>query len=204
MQTIDVALYDTLADWEPGYAVAGLNMAAFQREPGRFRVRTVARTTEPITTQGGLRILPDATLDQLDPATSALLLLPGADTWTEPDGNAEFAEAAARYLDAGVPVAAICGATFGLARAALLDERAHTSNAPQFLEASGYGGAARYRAEAAVTDRDVITAGATHPVAFAREIFARLDVYTPDVLDAWFGLYTTGEAKYLYALAGDK
>ena len=52
-----------------------------------------------------------------------------------------FAGKAAEFLDAGVPVAAICGATAGLAAEGLLDDRRHTSNAAEFLAATGYGGA---------------------------------------------------------------
>ena len=52
-------------------------------------------------------------------------------------GGGAFAAAAARFLDAGVPVAAICGATAGLARAGLLDKRLHTSAAAGYLMATG-------------------------------------------------------------------
>jgi hypothetical protein len=37
-------------------------------------------------------------------------------------------------------------------------------------------------------------------VEFARLIFERLEVYTPPVLDAWYKLYTTGDASAFYAL----
>jgi hypothetical protein len=36
-----------------------------------------------------------------------------------------------------------------------------------------------------MTDDDLITADPTEPVAFAREIFAKLDLYEPHVLGAW-------------------
>ena len=53
---------------------------------------------------------------------------------------AGFRAAARRFLTAGVPVAAICGATYGLALEGLLDDRAHTSNAAEYLAYSGYAG----------------------------------------------------------------
>ena len=90
---------------------------------------------------GGLRISPDLALDELRPADSAMLILPGADTWLT-GGNRPFAAKARDFLDAGVPVAAICGATAGLAAEGLLDDRRHTSNAAEFLAGTGYGGAA--------------------------------------------------------------
>ena len=90
----------------------------------------------------------------------------------------------------------------GLARAGVLDERAHTSNAPDFLAASGYAGAARYVDAPVVEDRDVITAPATKPVDFTAAVFRRLEVFPPAVVDAWYGLYTTGERRYFDAMAG--
>jgi putative intracellular protease/amidase len=137
---------------------------------------------------GGMRIIPDVTLDELRPADSAMLVLPGADTWLT-GGNGAFAAKAREFLDAGVPVAAICGATLGLAVEGLLDERDHTSNAAVVLEASGYGGASRYRDVPAVTDGQVVTATATAPVEFAREVMALLDLYEPGVLASWYKLY---------------
>jgi putative intracellular protease/amidase len=200
VETVHLAVYDTLADWEPGFAVAHLNKPLWHRTPGRFRVRTVGPGTAPVTTVGGVRILPDLALPDLDPGDSALLILPGNDIW-DTDAFVPFARAARAFLDAGVPVAAICGATGGLARAGLLDDRAHTSNAAAFLAGvPGYRGAAHYRDEPAVTDRNLITASATAPVEFAREILARLDVFDPAVLGSWYKLYGRRDPAGFYEL----
>lgn len=199
-QTVHLAVYDTLADWETGYAVAYLNKPDWQKQPGRYRVATVGETTAPVTTMGGVRITPDTAVADVTPADSAMLILPGADTW-DTGGNGAFAELAGRFLDARVPVAAICGGTFGLARQGLLNDRAHTSNAPEYLaQAPAYAGAVHYRDERVVTDRGLITAGSTNPLDFARAIFSELDAYSPAVLEAWYGLYATGEARWFGAL----
>ncbi|HEY8581286.1 MAG TPA: DJ-1/PfpI family protein [Capillimicrobium sp.] len=198
-QIVHLAVYDTLADWEVGHAAAHVNDPSHQREPGRYAVRTVAETAAPIVTMGGVRIDPDLTLDELDPAASAMLVLAGAHGWMT-GGNGAFAEAARACLAAGTPVAAICGATFGLASAGLLDDRAHTSGAAEFLAMSGYAGGERYVDAPAVRDRGLITAGPAHPVAFAREILAELDAYAPEKLDAWHGLHTTGDPACYEAL----
>ena len=115
---------------------------------------------------GGMRIVPDVVLDELRPVDSALLILPGADGWLV-GGNAEFVEKAAQFIDADVPVAAICGATMGLAAAGLLDNRRHTSNAAEALASTGYRGGEHYVDEPAVTDGNVVTASGTAPVASA-------------------------------------
>ena len=199
-QTVHLAVYHTMADWEYGYAVAGINDPQYQQTPGRYRVVTVAATREPITTMGGVRIVPDMTVDELVPEDSAMLILAGAHIWDTKE-NGVFAEAARLFLEAGVPVAAICGATFGLADAGLLDNREHTSASIQYLELSeNYRGQALYGNVPAWTDGPLITAGPANPVEFAREIFAKLELYTPENLDAWYGLYSTGDPAYFFKL----
>jgi putative intracellular protease/amidase len=200
IETVHLAVYDTMADWEPGHAIAHINSQQWQRSPGRFQVRTVAETREPITTMGGMRIVPDVTVAELEPESSAMLILAGDHRWGE-GGNGPFVAKAAQFLRAGTPVAAICGATLGLARAGVLDEYGHTSNAARYLQATGYHGGDRYRDEPAVTDRGLITAGGTDPIDFARHIFAKLGLYTSDVLDAWYRLYHDGDASAFAVLA---
>ncbi|UYQ63482.1 DJ-1/PfpI family protein [Streptomyces peucetius] len=181
-RTVHLAVYDTYADWETGHTTAHLTQNG-------FTVRTVGPTTDPVTTMGGVRIQPDLALADLDPADSALLILTGASLWDTGDDLAPFAAAARAFLDTGVPVAAICGATAGLAREGLLDDRAHTSAVPFYLDATGYKGGEHYVDADAVTDGDLITAGPTEPVAFAREVFSRLGVYEGEKLDAWYRLF---------------
>ena len=188
--TAHVAVYDSLADWEAGHLLAELRSGRFTGT--RFDVITVAESPEPITTMGGVRVVPDMLLADLDPADSDLLILPGADIWDE-DGGEAFAAAAARFLDAGVPVAAICGATAGLARAGLLDERDHTSAAAEYLLATGYAGAVRYVDERAVVDGDLITAGPQSPVQFARATLARLGLASDRTLEAYEAVFHRGD-----------
>src|SRR6266576_774751 len=162
--TVHVAVFDTFADWEVGYATAHIRSRNWQREPGRYSITTVGPTREPVTTMAGFRA------------------------------------AARRFLAAGVPVAAICGATFGLALEGLLDDRAHTSNAAEYLALSGYAGGDRFVAEPAVVDGDLITASGVAPVHFARAIFERLAVYTAGVATSWFKLYGDRDPAGFYEL----
>lgn len=196
---VHLAIYDGLADWEIGHVTSHVNIDAYQKAPGRYRIVTVAATTEPVTTMGGLRVTPDLALADLRPEDSAMLILPGADAWLS-GGNTEFVAMAKAFLDADVPVAAICGATGGLAAAGLLDDRRHTSNALEFLQSLGYGGAEHYVDAPAVTDRGVVTATATAPADFAREIFTVLDLYEPAVLAAWYKLYGQQDPAGFYEL----
>lgn len=192
--TVHLAAYDALADWETGYATAYLARSG-------HTIRTVAATREPVTTVGGVRIQPDLTLDELRAEDSELLILPGGDLWDTGDSLAPFAAAARTFLDAGVPVAAICGATAGLAREGLLDDRAHTSAVSMYLDATGYKGADHYVETDAVTDGDLITAGPTEPVAFAREVLKRMGAFEGEKLDAWYRLFHDSDPTAYETLA---
>src|SRR5688500_8181362 len=185
---VHIAAYDTLADWEVGYATAHINKPLWHKSPGRFATATGGASIKPITTMGGVRVLPDVALTDLRPHDSAMLILPGNDIWNTED-FVPWMDKAREFLAAGVPVAAICGATGGLAIAGLLDDRAHTSNAAEFLAGTGYAGGHLYRDVPAVDDRGLITANATAPVEFAAAIFARLEVFEPNVLESWLKLY---------------
>lgn len=188
--TAHLAVYDTLADSEVGHLLVELHTGRFTGTP--WTVVTVGEAREPVTTMGGLRVLPDARLDDLDPADSDLLILPGAEMWDVGGGDA-FIAAATRFLAAGVPVAAICGATAGLARAGLLDTRRHTSAAPEYLKATGYAGSERYVDERAVVDGDLITAGPQSPVQFARTVLGHLDAASERTLQAYEDLFHGGD-----------
>lgn len=196
-QIVHLFVFNTLADWETGFAIAGINNPAFQKHPGRYRVQTVGLDTEPVTTIGGVTILPDLALDELE--SSAMLILPGGEAW-DAGKNAPILESAKALLEVDTPIAAICGATAGLARAGILDDRPHTSNAPEYLQATNYRGAALYQNQPAVTAGNVITASSTAPLDFAYHIFKQLALYDAQILEAWYGLFKTGDISYYATL----
>jgi putative intracellular protease/amidase len=204
---VHLYVFDGFADWEAAFAIAGINSPAFQREPGRWRVKTVGASQSVVRSMGGMAVLPDGTLDRLAPEDSALLILPGGIGWDQGQ-HLEAARKGQVFLDAGVPLAAICGATAGLARIGVLDARRHTSNALAYLKGvAEYGGSDRYEDQPAFDDGGLITAGGMAPLEFARAIFQRLGLYADEALEAWYELYKTGRsehfAKLQHAAAAD-
>jgi putative intracellular protease/amidase len=201
-RTAHVALYDGFIDSEVGHLLVELRTGRFTREA--FRIVTVAESLDPITTAGGFRVLPDRPLEDLDGAQSDVLVLAGAEMW-DAGGGQVFAAAAGAFLARGVPVAAICGATAGLARAGLLDDRRHTSSAAAYLAATGYGGGALYAEDRAVTDRGLITAGPQSPVQFARATLDALGLAPEPKLDSYERLFHEADLSAFAALfpAGD-
>jgi hypothetical protein len=51
---------------------------------------------------------------------------------------------------------------------------------------------------------DLITASSVAPVQFAREIFARLGVYEPDVLASWYRLFGEGDPAGYFELVASQ
>jgi putative intracellular protease/amidase len=193
-RNVHLFVFDSMADWEASFAIAGINNPQFQRESGRYRVVTAGLTTKPVTTMGGLHIQPDICLSEIDPDQSAMLILPGGDRW-ECGGNAGAIELARAFFIESIPVAAICAATLALARAGMLDDFHHTSNSREYLASSGYRGGSFYCDVPAIADEGVITASGIAPVEFAREIFRTLGLYSREALDAWYALFRLGDAS---------
>lgn len=202
MFTIYIYILDTLADWELGHVTAELySERFFKKGAERISVKTVSCSKEPIHTMGGLTVVPDCLIDDIAVKETSVLLLPGANTWSEPKHGA-IIEKARELLTVGATVGAICGATVALADAGLLDERRHTSNGQGFLEmfSSTYKGKALYVDEPAVTDQNLITASATGALLWAKQIIAHLGVFRADTLESWYEYFSTGKPEAFFAL----
>ncbi|WP_427887590.1 DJ-1/PfpI family protein [Kribbella sp. GL6] len=199
METAYVAVYETLADWEIGHLVVELRTGRFTGVP--WRVVTVGESVEAVVTMGGMRVVPDVTIADVAPDAGDVLVLAGSGQWDNGGGEA-FAKLAGRFLDEGVPVAAICGATAGLARAGLLDGRKHTSAAKEYLQATGYQGADGYVDARAVIGGDLITAGPDSPVQFARAVLERLGLADERKLEAYEGVFHRADPAAYATLVG--
>jgi len=185
---VHVLVFDGLADWEAGHALAEL------RRSGGLEVVAVGFNTDAVTTMGGLHVLPDLALSAVVPSDVRLFLLPGGDSWEGTYPRANLEAMLRTLMEKGIPVAAICGATLALARAGLLDDRRHTSNAPEYLaqHAPNYKGSGFYLPQLATRDRGVITASGLGSVEFAREIFEELGVLSPGDRSLWFEMFKHG------------
>lgn len=196
---IYLAVHDGISDWEYGYVAAYLNSPEFQIAPGAYEVKTVGKTNEPIRTKGGLTLLPDVALNELNELDSAMLILSGSDSAATGEID-DFVQVAKQWLLNNIPVAAICGATAALAKSGLLDDVRHTSNAKEFLEMTGYAGGHHYAEQPAVTAGNIITASGFEPVAFSAEIFKKLGVYSDTTLNSWVKLFGQRDLNGFYEL----
>lgn len=201
-RTAYLFVLNTMADWEPAFLTAELNTGRyFRKEATRFAVKTVALSMQPVVSMGGINITPDLALDEMDASKGDLFILPGGDTWFNPEYTPVM-DKAKQLLEAGTTVAAICGATMALAQAGILDQVPHTSNDLGALKAMcpNYRGENYYRAEPAVSSGNLITASGVAPLEFARMVLGDLGVFSTETLDAWYNLFREKEGKYYYAL----
>lgn len=202
MSTVYIYVLDTLADWEIGYITAELRSGRFFKKGApQISLKTVGPSREPIHTMGGLTIVPDGSVDDIVVREDNVLLLPGADTWSDPKHGAVL-QKAGEFLSSGATVGAICGATTALANLGLLDQRPHTSNGPGFLDlfAPGYKGQRFYIDQPSVADNGLITASCTGALLWTKQIVEHLGVFEPTTLEAWYGYFSTGRPELFYAL----
>ena len=187
-KAVYLLVVEGFADWEPAHAVAEV------RRHGQFRVETVGLTREPVQSMGGLNILPSKAVGELDIGDVAAFIVPGGDGWEKASVEPEIATLLEQLDHAGVPIAAICGATVAIARLGLLRGRRHTSNGLEYLRSHvpDYADESAYVDAPAVRDRKLITANGLADVEFAREIFAELKVLSDDDRELWATVFRDG------------
>ncbi|MDY4833926.1 MAG: type 1 glutamine amidotransferase family protein [Frisingicoccus sp.] len=202
MTRVYVYLMHTMADWEIGYCLAELHSKRFfRKDAGEISVKTVSLSKEPVKSMGGLTIIPDMTIEDIQVNKDNVLILPGSDRWSASE-NFPILEIARRFLEAGGLVAAICGATAALANMGILDDKKHTSNGAGFLNmfCPEYKGTDNYIDKPAVRDGNLITAAGTGALDMTRLILEYLDVFAADTLEHWYAYFSTGNADEFFAM----
>ncbi|QTD43278.1 type 1 glutamine amidotransferase family protein [Sporosarcina sp. Te-1] len=204
METRKAYLYvfDTMSDWEYGYLIAELNSGRyFKKDIAPLRVVTVGFEKEVITTMGGLAVKPELSLDECTFRSQDLIILPGGNTWGVPN-HQEILRKATEAAEHGSIIAAICGATVGLADIGFLDTRKHTSNDLDYLKmvSPHYKGEACFAPEPVVSSGNLVTASGVAPLEFAKEVLTLLDVFEAATLRSWYHLNKTQQPEYFFQL----
>lgn len=197
-----LAAVESLADWEIGYLTAELNSRRYFADPAMdFNLLKVGITSDEVRSMGGVVYMPDLTFDAIELKQDDVLVLPGSNLWDQPQAHPVL-ELARDALDRGHRVAAICGATVGLASVGALNTRRHTSDDLGFLKQScpQYSGESWYRKEAAVRGDNLITASGLAPLEFSYEVLKMLKVWRPETGKAWFRLHKTRQERWYHEL----
>ncbi|WP_184936876.1 DJ-1/PfpI family protein [Bifidobacterium mongoliense] len=104
-------------------------------------------------------------------------------------------------MESDIPVVAICGATAGLARIGVLNDRYHTSSVAAYLGGQpGYEGQSYYRNSRAVSDGGLVTAGPQSPVQFATQTLRVLGLASDSILQAYESVFCNGDTSAYAAL----
>jgi transcriptional regulator GlxA family with amidase domain len=168
---IAIALWDGVEelDFAGPYEV----LTAWARMSERsISVRTVAQTIEPVRCAHDLRVIPDATWEELGGVD--LFVLPGGDT-RPLQGDESFLERVRKLADSGVLMTSVCTGALVYGKAGLLADRPATTHwgALDRLEALGatVDRTARY-----VDDGNIVTAaGVSAGIDMALHLVARLE-----------------------------
>lgn len=198
MKTIYLYLLEGMAEWEIGYILQAISMESqLKKGEKEFEIKTVSYNNEPIHTLGGLTIIPDCTLEEMNESQMAALLLPGANTWNS-SKNIKILQKVIKYLEKGIIVGAICGATLALADIEILNKYKHTSNSLDYLKffSKQYKGAPLYCQCNSCIDKNLITANSASGLLWAKNILLSLQVYSSKTLESWYNYYLTGNPQF--------
>lgn len=181
-------LFEGYADWEPALASCEI------RKHGGFELITVGFEDGTVRSMGGLTVVPQIRLDELDVSRAVMLIMPGGDLWEEAPPDDKLVKVLQELRNQHVPLAAICGATLALGRAGLLRGVRHTSNGLNYLveHIPGYAEDELYEDAPAVRHKHIITANGAGYVEFTREVLGLLRIYEEDELEVWYDLFKKG------------
>jgi putative intracellular protease/amidase len=180
-------LFDGYADWEPALAITGL------KNYGGFSITSFSANGDVVTSMGGLKIMPEKALDEIEPNEFDLLMLPGGEVW-EQGGNKEIIPLLQAFTATDKIIAAICGATVMLASLGILDKIPHTSNGLEYVKqlSPEYKGASFYEEAPCVKAGNIITANGAGMIEFACELYEAFEIADADTLKAVRDLYKSG------------
>jgi 4-methyl-5(b-hydroxyethyl)-thiazole monophosphate biosynthesis len=167
-KSVHLLVYETFAEFEIAVLVTAL------RGTGHT-LTTIGLSAEPVTSTGGLRVLPDVTVDEVRPDQVDALVVPGGDA-AHALGQAGLHRLVRAMDSRGRLLAAICGGPAVLGDAGVLDHRRYTAAlGPEDRAYAGIAGRGRREAELVVTDEHVVTATGSAYLAFAEEVLRHLD-----------------------------
>ena len=187
-----IFLFDGYADWEISYASPHIE------KNKKYDLLTTSISGGNVKSMGGLEVISNCKLSDLDYENMAMFILPGGDAWEKKELR-EVVPVVEKLVQKQLPLAAICAATTLLADMKLLDAIKHTSNAKTYLEklCPDYQGQENYIGQdgsdpTAVKDNNIITASGTAALEFAKEIFKLLKIYDELTIEKWYQLFKFG------------
>lgn len=188
-KTVLFMILEQYADFEAAY----INTALQALGNGKFKVKTVALTKEPVHSYGGFVTLPDYSADDLPEDYEALLLIGGM-CWREEKAR-QVQPLVEQALAKGKFVGGICDAAGFLATTGVLNEVTHTGNDLADIKrwaGASYTGEQYFVHRQAVRDGKIITANGTASLEFAKEVMLALQAASVEAITTWYEFYKLG------------
>ena len=189
MKTILLVLLEQYADWEAAYISTAVHMLG----QGRFEIKTVSLSKQPVHSIGGIQTMPDYTVDSAPKDYEALLLIGGM-RWREERAQ-KVAPLVTHCLQNKKLLGGICDAAAFLAAIGVLNTVKHTGNRLSALEewkGTKYKGVVNFQARQAVCDKNIVTANGSAPLEFARDVLLALHATEETLIEDWYNLHKLG------------
>ena len=122
MKIVLLVLLEQYADWEAAYISTAVHMLG----QGRFEIKTVSLSKQPVHSIGGIQTMPDYTVDSAPRDYEALLLIGGL-CWRE-EGAQRVIPLVEHCLQHGRVLGGICDGAAFLASIGAVDAVKHTGN----------------------------------------------------------------------------
>ncbi|OCJ36808.1 DJ-1/PfpI family protein [Serratia sp. 14-2641] len=193
--TVLFVIISNFADWEPALLAAGLQWG-YGLWQNHYAVKTVAVNNDPVLSIGGLKVIPDYTVDNVPEDFSALILV-GGTSWFSPEAQ-KFIPMIKKALDNNIIIGAICDAARFLAVNGFINDVEHTTNALSDIKSktgSAYTGEEKFKHQLSVHCRNIITAKATGNIEFARDIFTALNIAPKIKIDQFYEHFKNGDGN---------
>lgn len=182
-------ILEQFADWEAAYLTSALYMLG----NGQYEVKTVSLTTDMVTSIGGMRVVPDYSINSRPSDYEALILIGGM-SWRNEDADKVRPLVKQCIADKKV-LGGICDASAFLGTTGVLNNVNHTSNDLKDLKqwaGKEYTGEKFYIMKQAVSDQNIITANGTAALEFAKEVLSALKAAPEEKILEWYNLHKLG------------
>jgi 4-methyl-5(b-hydroxyethyl)-thiazole monophosphate biosynthesis len=177
MKKVLMFVYDSFAEFEISILITCLN-----GKNAAFDLVTVSDKPagQTVLSAGRMKIMPDLTLDEINPDEYAALIIPGGNPYTLFE-NQQVLSVVRSFFDKNILIGAICGGPGLLAAAGILDHIQYAasldSNDTEYAEVMNWD---NKRAEFLFIDQNVVTATGSNYIEFAEEMLRQLKLVHAD------------------------
>lgn len=187
MKKLVIVILDRFADWEPAFLSSAINIEL----ASDYQVIFASTDTQPKTSIGGMRALPDLALHDVPLDAEGIVFIGADGSWRREQPEAE--KLAKAFRQNGKVVAAICDAARWLGSIGLLNDVKHTLNDPgEMGDYPGYTNKEGYLTDDSVRDGRIVTANGNGPVHFAGSVLRALNAASEEDIQQYVDFYTLG------------